>query len=1296
MLVGQGGQIGRGGNVPRSRARVKTSRNLAAIVCENARLGPSRLLSSQLLLVSRLNILNQRSRFTAMLRTFRTLLVCICAFVMFATWALADEKPKHIVFLFNENHYRPHETLPVFAKQLATERGFKTTLLKVESGRGVAGIEALKTADLLVLFVRREALPLAQFSALRSYLDAGKPLVAIRTASHAFSVKGAVPEGLANWETFDADVLGGNYHGHHPAAAGLDVKTVEANKAHPILAGVELNGWHAPGELYMNAPIAKDTTVLLTGEIAGQPVEPIAWTRNFKNSRVFYTALGHPDHFANPQFHRLLVNAMGWAMVGGDQPLVPHHKLKLRESGDARSPAEALQALTVSAGLAVEQVLTDPQVAQPIFMTFDERGRMWVVQYLQYPFPAGLKILSEDKFLRATYDKVPPPPPNHFPGLDKITIHEDTDGDGRYDKHKTFVQGLNIASAAIKGRGGVWILNPPYLLFYPDRNNDDVPDGDPEVVLSGFGMEDTHSVVNSLQWGPDGWLYAAQGSTVSGAVIRPGLDKKPVNSQGQLIWRYHPETKRYEIFAEGGGNAFGVEIDSQGRIFSGHNGGDTRGFHYVQGGYYQKGFAKHGALSNPYTFGYFPAMQHVKVPRFTHCTIIYEGGALPEAYQGKLFGVHPLLSHVVYSRMDRDGSSFKTEDVGHALESSDAWFRPVDIKLGPDGAIYVADMYEGQIAHLLHHDGIIDRSNGRIYRLKSADAKPAKPINFGKASSAELVAKLADPNKWVRRQALLVLGNRKDRTVAPQLLQNLQSDQGQLALESLWGLNVVGALDEATALAALNHANPSVRLWAVRLQGDDNQVSPEFAARLESLAATETNVEVRSQLACTARRLPASQCLPIVARLLAHDEDLDDIHVPLLLWWAIESKAGTDRELVTALFKDEAFWKLSLVAKHVTARTMRRYAAAGTRKDLMTCALLLQQSPGEAQSKLLMEGFEAAFQGRPVTNLPAELVEAMARFGGGSLVLGVRQGRSDALDQALQTVADEKADISQRLQLVQVLGEVKQPRCVPALVGLLASTKDDTLKMAALTALQSYDSPEIASATIEIYPNLTDDVRSVAQSLLVGRKASTRVLLSAIEAGAVDPRTIPLDVVRKMTVHRDERIAAAVAKHWGKVDGATTAQMQQRIEQLRDTLDAGPGTPYAGKKLFLATCAKCHKLFNDGGQIGPDLTSFKRDDLRNMLVNIVNPSAEIREGFETYQALTNDGRVVVGFLVERDNQVVVLRGADGQNISLPQSEIEELVKVPKSVMPEGQLEQMTEQQVRDLFAYLRSTQPLAD
>ena len=291
---------------------------------------------------------------------------------------------------------------------------------------------------------------------------------------------------------------------------------------------------------------------------------------------------------------------------------------KLADEVGPLSPREALAQMKVPDDLEAQLALAEPDIGQPLFMTFDERGRMWVVEFKQYPNPAGLKMVSRDKFLRAVYDKVPPAPPHHFPGADRISIHEDRDGDGVYEMHKTFVEGLSLATSVAIGRGGVWVLNPPYLLFYPDRDRDDQPDADPEVHLEGFGLEDSHSIANSLRWGPDGWLYGAQGSTVSAEIRRPGTstdpaqqpDKQVTRSLGQLIWRYHPEQHKYEIFAEGGGNTFGVEFDEKGRVFSGHNGGDTRGFHYVQGGYSQKGFGKHGPLSNPYAFGYFPPMKH--------------------------------------------------------------------------------------------------------------------------------------------------------------------------------------------------------------------------------------------------------------------------------------------------------------------------------------------------------------------------------------------------------------------------------------------------------------------------------------------------------------------------------------------------------------------------------------------------------------------------------------------------------------------------------------------------------------
>jgi putative heme-binding domain-containing protein len=960
------------------------------------------------------------------------------------------------------------------------------------------------------------------------------------------------------------------------------------------------------------------------------------------------------------------------------------------------SPAESLKRFRVPADLQIEQVLAEPTVRQPVFLNFDERGRMWVVQYLQYPSPAGLKIVSRDAYWRNVYDKVPPPPPHHFPGKDKITIHEDTTGNGIFDKHTTFVDRLNIATAVTRGRGGIWVLNPPYLLFYPDRNNDDVPDGNPEVHLEGFGLEDTHSVANSLCWGPDGWLYGAQGSTVTAHVKRPGLDKTPIHSMGQLIWRYHPEKRRYEIFAEGGGNAFGVEIDSKGRIFSGHNGGNTRGFHYVQGGYYQKGFSKHGPISNPYAFGYFLAMRHPDAPRFSHTFLKYEATALPSSYWGKLFAVAPLQGQVVCSDIWPDGSSFQTRDRSFPITTSDPWFRPVDVKIGPEGAIYVADWYDMQVNHYRNHEGQIDPSSGRIYRLRTHAASPRKAFDLGRLNTPELIRLLRDDNRWMRQTALRLIADRKDRSVIPQLTALVKNETGQMALEALWALNLSGGFNETVALETLQHADPHVRLWTVRLLGDDGKVSAGTATMLADLAKKETHLEVRSQLACSARRLPASACLPIVKGLLHHAEDQRDIHIPLLLWWALEAKADSERHLLLGLFHDRDLWRQPLVERHILDRLMRRYAQAGKRRDLLTCEELLHLAPGRESVRKLLAGFEQAYAGRSLAHLPDELIHALAKSGGASLSLRLRQGEAAAVEQALTIVANDKADAKERLTLVQILGEVKQPRSVPALLQVVADARDESLRQAALASLLPFADPAIGASIIKLHSRLSPDSRGVAQGLLASRSTWTRQLLEAIDASKIDKSQVPVDLVRKMTAHKDEAIASLIQKHWGKVQGATTAQMQKEIERWHATLRQGTGSPYAGKKLFNATCARCHTLFGKGGNIGPDLTTYKRDDLATMLLNIVNPSAEIREGFETHLVATQDGRVLTGFLVDRDNRLVVMRSAEGTDITVPRSNIEEMRVIPQSLMPEGLLGGMSDQQVRDLFAYLRSTQPLND
>ncbi len=404
---------------------------------------------------------------------------------------------------------------------------------------------------------------------------------------------------------------------------------------------------------------------------------------------------------------------------------------------------------------------------QPVSITFDDRGRLWVLQYLQYPVPEGLKPVAVDEYLRTKYDRRPDPPPKGPKGRDRLTILEDTNGDGVMDHAKDFIGGLNLASGFAIGYGGVFIAQPPYLLFYPDANGDDVPDRDPDVLLTGFGMEDAHAFANSLTWGPDGWLYGAQGSTVS-ANIR-GIEFQ------QGIWRYHPKTKQFELFAEGGGNTWGIDFDRFGNLFAGGNTLEPL-CHHVQGAYYVKGFGKHGPLHNPYSFGFFPPVEH-KGPfggGLTGGNVIYQGTALPERFTNVCICPNIRQNAVRWYPFETKGSTFATLQGGHGghegdfLTSSDTWFRPVDMTVGPDGAVYIADWYD---IHLSHASPVNrsqwympSRDDGRIWRVATKGARTLQQARdqhrAGVAAGQAAVKTVAARNRCPARPAELVAAPR--------------------------------------------------------------------------------------------------------------------------------------------------------------------------------------------------------------------------------------------------------------------------------------------------------------------------------------------------------------------------------------------------------------------------------------------------------------------------------------------------------------------------------------------------------
>ncbi len=993
--------------------------------------------------------------------------------------------------------------------------------------------------------------------------------------------------------------------------------------------------------------------------------------------------------------------------------------------GEISEPTPASTAVTqftLPDDLKIELVASEPEVMQPLYMHFDDHGRMWVVEYLQYPFPEGLKVIRYDQYLRAVFDKVPVAPPHHVRGKDQIRVFSDTNGDGTFDQSHIAIDGLNIVSSVVTGQGGIWVLNPPYLLFYPDADGDAKPDGDPVVKLSGFGLEDTHSVTNSLRWGPDGWIYAANGSTTTGNVSSNTTQK--VQWEGQNIWRYHPQLDVFEIYAEGGGNTFSTEIDSHGFVFSGTNHGNTRGMFYPQGSYGEKNWGKHGPLTNPHAFGFFTHMKHEgDADRFAQTFVIYEGGTLPQRYHGNVIAANSLHNRVWASELSHDTSTYRTKDMPPVCETEDHWFRPVDVKVGPDGAVYLADWYDTRLTHVDPRDNW-HKTSGRIYRIQAQATEPSSlKFDLTSKTDAELIKLFSHKNKWWRQTVVRVLGDRllakQAETHAATLLElvRLVSEFNPQALEALWTLHWAGEFNDALALKVLAQGDSDLRRWAIRLQGDHRDISPAVAEQLHQLAMNESDVQVRVQLASTAKRIETLYALPIIHELLKREEDQADLHQPLMLWWALEAHCGAQvasspqlnvelksnaqlspREQVLQLFEKPTVWDLPLVKSVVLSRLMQRFAMDKDGAD--ACVKLLSLAPTDEHRARLMAGFLEAYQGREIATLPADLKQAIEDYqkdiGQSDLALGLRLGQADAVKQAITTIKNTNADPALRLLLIKTLGEVNQPTTVSTLLSLLGGSHSSAIKLAAMEALMSYPNPEIGSTICGRYhsslPN-EHGLRETAHRVLASRVVWSQQLLAEVAEYRIKPAAITLDVVQQMRLHDDPELHALLDKFWGKTRNSPEEKLAE-ISRLRSLITSSkPRDAVSGKSLFTKHCAACHTLFNEGGKTGPNLTGYERSNLEFLLLAVADPSAAIREEFTQFQIATIDGRVLTGLLEEQTPNTLSLRGVNNQLTIINRDDVDILKAMNTSIMPDELVQKLTAQDILNLFAYLMQPTP---
>ncbi|MBX9581940.1 MAG: ThuA domain-containing protein [Gemmataceae bacterium] len=972
--------------------------------------------------------------------------------------------------------------------------------------------------------------------------------------------------------------------------------------------------------------------------------------------------------------------------------------------GQGFTPDEAVKRMKLPVGFTARVVAHEPTVRQPLSISFDSRGRLWVLQYLQYPNYAGLKPVKQDQYLRTIWDRQPEPPPRGPKGADRLTILSDPDEHGVFRKSKDFVGGLNIASGFCLAPGGVYVAQPPYLLFYPDKDEDDVPDGDPEVLLTGFGMDDTHSLANSLQFGPDGWLYGAAGSTSTSRIKNPADPSAPPVEFQQGLWRYHPKTKRFELFSEGGGNTYGLDFDRHGQAIAGTNWGGFACLHQFPGAYYVKGFAKHGPLHNPHAYGYF---DHVPYTGFKggHVTcggVLYEADAYPPSFRGKYVAGNLLSNAVHWHNLEPVGASFKASHGGELLEAHDTWFRPVDLTIGPDGCVYVADWYDRRAAHLDPVDNW-DRSNGRVYRVEYNGGPKYPTFDLRTKMPAELVELLKHPNVWWRRQARELLAVKATDAKREELRRRVTTGTGVDALEALWAVHAAGGTDPAYLAGLFTHPDESVRAWAVRLDADGGGAGRADRDDLPPRVAAEQSPVVLAQWACAARRLEPRTAELIVRELILNPAGQADPHLPLLVWWAADSVVERHRQVGPALAAGRR-GPANPLALTTAERLARRLVLSDFPDRFEQLGRMLDRAE-ESYGAAVVRGMVAGLQGRraePVTDTAIlgplarlrqdrphdpDLLEVLARF-----------GDSEAAGEVRRRAADARAADADRLRWLAVLRQVGGPAAQEIHWAAFAGSKTDSFRTAVLGGLEAFDHPAPGRRVLAEYPTYSPAVKRRAVQFLLARPAWAVELLKAFDAGTFPKADLTADHARAAVALGDPAVTALVEKHFGKVAPATAGEKQARIASLATALGRIPGHPAKGKPLFVEHCATCHKLHGEGGAVGPDLTTADRKNRGLLLAHVVDPSALIRPEYVVQSVTTADGRKLSGLVTDSAGATLTLVNVvNGQPVKtvLPKADVESVVPSSVSLMPEKLLDTLSEAEVADLFAYLASDPPKA-
>jgi len=945
---------------------------------------------------------------------------------------------------------------------------------------------------------------------------------------------------------------------------------------------------------------------------------------------------------------------------------------------------EAAQRMTLSAGFRATLFAGEPDLVQPLAMTTDDRGRLWVVECMSYP------DWSKD----AT-------------GHDRVLILEDTDGDGRFDKRTVFLDnGANLSGIAL-GFGGVWLCSTPNLIFIPVRDGEDKPAGTPVVKLDGWSLEAKHNVFNGLTWGPDGWLWGCNGISSPSLVGRPGTpdkDRVPINCG---VWRYHPTRDRFEVVAWGTTNPWGVDFDDYGEAFITNCVIDHL-WHVIPGAHYERMF---GQDLNPHVYSLMgPCSDHrhwagghwstarggpvhdVAGGGHAHCgTMVYLGDNFPDRYRNGVFTCNIHGNRINHDALKPRGSGYVGTHEPDFLLANDPWFRGVALCYGPDGGVYVADWCDTGECHNYKE---VDRTNGRIYKVTHGTPKPWFG-DLSKLSDMELVRMQDHRNDWFVRHARRLLQERAAaRPVAREVRDGLI---GMLAitrevprrLRALWALDAIETVDNVPLSRWIIDHNDRVSAWAFRLSLD-RPWNPVLELDVKAAAHDEPSPRVRLAFASGLQRMPANVRWQVAEYLAQDASNAADPNLPLMIWYGVEPMVATEPAKCSHLLLT---CKLPLVREHIARRVAER--STGPDGPAEVVGWLNAATDAELHRDVL-RGLQTALQGRRGLRPPAgwgavyvrmaasPLEEVRERAAELAVVFGDQRVRATLRSVAL----DKTAGAEKRNKALQTILADAHADLVPVLHGLLA---DPAMRGAAARGLAAYSDPATPVEILKHYADFTDAEKADAVATLASRPAYALALLDAVDKGTVPRRDMSAYTARQIQALKNKEVSARLAKVWGAVRTASkerAAQTAKYKSLLTPEYLQSADLP-RGRRLFDQNCATCHKLFGEGAAVGPELTGSQRANLDYVLENVLDPNANVPNDYRATELEMTNGRLVTGLIVRETPLAVTVR-TPTEEIVVPIRDVAGRTKSPISMMPEGIFDKLAADEVRDLVAYLAS------